>query len=76
MCHPDITLLTMRWGHRQPIPIGNFSAPHECVAWPRLDAWCEARTVNVMRPGFMIHPTLGPSFPDGKGVRTGVEHDS
>jgi Mycotoxin biosynthesis protein UstYa len=76
MCHADISLITMRWGHLQPIPLGNFSAPHECIDWRSLDGWSEARAVDVMRPGWLKHPVLGPSFPTGRGVRTGVGHDS
>ena len=76
MCHADISLLTMRWGKTQPIPLANFSAPHECINWQSLDEWSQGRSVDVMRPGFLAHPTLGPSFPNGRGVRTGVGHDS
>jgi len=76
MCHADITLLTMRWGHKQAIPLGNFSAPHECINWDILDEWSKERSVDAMKPGFLIHPTLGPSFPNGRGVRTGVGHDN
>ena len=31
MCHADVTPITMRWDPTQPIPVGNFSSPHECV---------------------------------------------
>ncbi|KAL8798779.1 MAG: hypothetical protein Q9182_006391 [Xanthomendoza sp. 2 TL-2023] len=74
-CHPDISLITMRWGHTQPIPLGNFSAAHECVDWDALDHWSAGRRVDVLRPGWLKHPVLGESFPDGRGVRTGVGHD-
>ncbi|KAI4233856.1 MAG: hypothetical protein LQ349_004155 [Xanthoria aureola] len=74
-CHPDISLITMRWGHTQPIPLGNFSAAHECANWDALDGWSAGRRVDVLRPGWLRHPVLGASFPEGKGVRTGVGHD-
>lgn len=75
MCQGDASLVTMRWGKHQAIPLGNFSSAHECVNWDSLDNWAKQRSVDVFAPGVMVHPTLGPSFPDGKGQRIGVAED-
>ena len=63
MCQGDTSLLTMRWGKTQAIPLANFSSSHQCVDWDRLDAWAEARSVDVFEPGMLIHPVYGTSKP-------------
>ena len=63
MCQGDTSLLTMRWGKMQAIPVANFSSPHQCVDWDRLDAWAEERSVDVFEPGTLIHPVYGTSMP-------------
>lgn len=74
-CQGDSSIITMRWGKHQAIPFGNFTNPHECVNWDSLDNWAKERSVNVFAPGVLVHPTLGPSFPDGKGSLIGVAED-
>jgi len=39
MCHGDTSLLTLKWAPWTKIPLANFSAPHQCVDWERLDGW-------------------------------------
>ncbi|KAI0153130.1 hypothetical protein GGR57DRAFT_467789 [Xylariaceae sp. FL1272] len=63
----------MRWGEYTRIPIGNFTAPHECVNFDAIQNWARDRVYDVMAPGVLVHPVLGPSYPDGKpglGVMT------
>jgi hypothetical protein len=66
----------MRWGKKQAIPIGNFTSPHECVNWDSLHGWAKEHAFDAFAPGVLVHPTLGPSFPDGKVERIGVAEDA
>lgn len=59
MCQGDTSLLTMRWGKMQAIPLANLSSPHQCVDWNRLDAWAEERSVDVFQSGMLVHPVYG-----------------
>jgi len=59
MCQGDTTVLTMKWGIHGPLPIGNFSAPHECVNWDRLLEWVEPRAVDAFAEGVLVHPKFG-----------------
>lgn len=75
-CQGDATLLTIRWGQRQAVPLGNFTGAHECVDWGRLEGWSRERSVDVFAAGALVHPVLGPSFPGGEVVdRIGVVED-
>ena len=74
MCQGDTSLLTMRWGKQQAIPLANFSSPHQCVDWDRLDAWAQERSVDVFQPGMLVHPKFGRcplSFSGHVGVADG-----
>ncbi|PWY74370.1 hypothetical protein BO70DRAFT_105310 [Aspergillus heteromorphus CBS 117.55] len=74
MCHGDISLIPMHWNEFSPIPEADFSVPHKCVNWEKLRTWTRMNSVDVMRPNFLKHPSLGPSFPDGSNHGVGVEH--
>jgi hypothetical protein len=65
----------MRWGKSQAVPIGNFTSPHECVNWDVLQAWAKERTVDMFKPGVLVHPVFGESFPGGRVERIGVAED-
>ncbi|KAH0541627.1 hypothetical protein FGG08_003917 [Glutinoglossum americanum] len=58
MCHGDIGLITFQWSPTSLIPIANATR-HECINWKKLDAWTRARTVDMMKPGYLIHPLFG-----------------
>lgn len=32
---------------------------HECVNWKKIDEGTKARTVDMMKPGWLVHPTFG-----------------
>jgi hypothetical protein len=49
----------MRWGKHQAIPLGNFSAPHECVNWDRLQEWSKERSMDMFADGVLVHPVYG-----------------
>jgi len=66
MCQGDPTIVTMKWGHHGPVPIGNFSAPHECVNWDRLMEWVEPHSMDMLVDGVLVHPKFGPPFVNGK----------
>ncbi|KAK4495418.1 hypothetical protein PRZ48_013749 [Zasmidium cellare] len=72
MCHGDVSVMPMVWGKHSRIPLGDFSSPHQCVNFDKLHAWARHRAVtDGTEPGVLVHPTLGPSFPEGKGTKIG-----
>ena len=48
---------------------------HECANWESLDGWMKERTIDVMAPGYLKHPTLGLAYPGGKGEEIGIVSD-
>ena len=62
MCQADTTLLTMAWGKHGPLPISNFTSPHECVNWDRLMEWVEPRSFDAFEEGMLVHPKFGTSL--------------
>ena len=59
MCQGDTTLVTMRWSQRGPLPIGNFSSPHQCVNWGLLMEWVKPHAFDGFAEGVMVHPKFG-----------------
>lgn len=59
MCKGDISFITLKWGDHQPVPLANFSNPHEYVNWDRLNNWAKERSVNVFKHGYLVHPKFG-----------------
>ncbi|KAH9214068.1 hypothetical protein DL95DRAFT_277392, partial [Leptodontidium sp. 2 PMI_412] len=56
MCHGDTSLITFKWGTKQPVPSANWSTPHTCRSWEALDEWNKERFVDVFQPGLVVHP--------------------
>ncbi|KFY43935.1 hypothetical protein V494_01756 [Pseudogymnoascus sp. VKM F-4513 (FW-928)] len=71
MCHADIGLITFQWSPNSLIPVANATT-HQCANWDKIDKWTKARTVDMMKPGWLVHPTKGPAFPIGEGDRLGA----
>ncbi|KAF2139772.1 uncharacterized protein K452DRAFT_352505 [Aplosporella prunicola CBS 121167] len=71
MCHGDIGLITFEWKESSRIPVANATT-HQCVNWDKLDRWTRARSVDMMRPGWLVHPTLGLAYPKGEGDKIGA----
>lgn len=72
MCQGDTQLLTMKWRTDGRVPTANFTMPHKCVNWEGLEDWAASRRISkLIDPGYLIHPTLGPAYPDGKGDKIG-----
>ncbi|MCJ1403416.1 hypothetical protein MMC11_006639 [Xylographa trunciseda] len=70
ICHGDIGLITFEWAANSRLPVANATS-HECVNWDRLDAWTKDNSVDMFTAG-LVHPTLGPAYPDGKGDSIGA----
>ncbi|KAK2752399.1 hypothetical protein FQN55_007439 [Onygenales sp. PD_40] len=73
MCHGDVGLLTFEWHASSRLPLANATS-HQCVNWEKLDQWTKARTVDMMKPGWLVHPTLGVAYPSGEGDKIGAAH--
>ncbi|KAG4436217.1 hypothetical protein IFR05_008313 [Cadophora sp. M221] len=76
MCHGDTSLITFKWGAKQPIPSANWSTPHTCRSWEALNEWNKERFVDVFKSGLVVHPTLGPAYgapSDREGTGTVIE---
>ncbi|MCJ1412198.1 hypothetical protein MMC19_006291 [Ptychographa xylographoides] len=71
-CQADITVIPLNWGTKQPLPLGSDIGHHECANWDKLDNWMKDRSINPMKPGYLVHPKLGPAFPEGRGDLVGI----
>lgn len=71
MCHGDVGLITFEWSPKNLIPVANGTS-HQCVNWEKLDKWTKERTVDMLQPGWLVHPSLGPAYPVGKGDNIGA----
>ncbi|TQV91039.1 tat pathway signal sequence [Cordyceps javanica] len=71
MCHGDIGLITYEWHDNSRIPVANATM-HQCVNWQQLDDWTRARSVDMMKPGWLVHPIFGLAYPDGEGDKIGA----
>ena len=58
MCHGDVGMVTYRWGNRSRKPQAAATA-HQCIDWDSLAEWTDERTIDMFKPGFLIHPTKG-----------------
>ena len=75
MCHADIAPVTMRWGHTQPVPLANFSSPHQCANWADINDWAKTRSIeNLTEPGYLMHPEFGIVYPKNFENKIGQLH--
>jgi hypothetical protein len=58
MCHGDVGLITFQWMPHNRIPVANATA-HQCVNWNKLEKWTKARSIDMLKPGWLSHPSLG-----------------
>ncbi|PQE26198.1 Tat pathway signal sequence protein [Rutstroemia sp. NJR-2017a BBW] len=56
MCHGDIGIVTYQWSEESLMPVTNQTT-HQCINWDRLDKWSKERSVDMMKPGWLVHPT-------------------
>lgn len=40
------------------MPVANATS-HQCVNWDQLAGWTHDRAVDMMKPGWLMHPTRG-----------------
>ena len=59
LCRGDISPVTYRFKPDWRIPVANWTSPHECKDWNSLLDWAKENSVNPMKPGLVVHPTLG-----------------
>jgi hypothetical protein len=71
MCHGDIGLITFEWSPTNRIPVANATT-HQCVNWDKLDRWTKDRSLDMFKPGWLVHPTLGLAYPSGEGDKVGA----
>lgn len=71
MCKADIALLTFTWDPTDRAPKPNFVVEHECANWDKVDKWAEEHRFDIFDETTLIHPTLGPSFPEKVYKATG-----
>ena len=70
MCHADVGLITFHWSENTRVPVANATT-HECANRQKLDDWQRKNSVDMFTLG-LVHPTLGPAYPDGKGDNIGA----
>ena len=78
MCNGDVSLIPLRWGHNQRMPLGNFSATHFCRKWDAIDQWAgEHSPKRLMEPGWLVNPTFGAVIDPANRhkQKLGVAHD-
>ena len=78
-CSADVSIITMHWGHKQPLPLGNFDAPHTCRNWDKIDEWAGRHAPGrILEEGWLKHPEFGAvGTGENEGDRQlGVVHDS
>lgn len=79
MCRADLTPITMRWGPRQAMPLGNFSSQHTCADWSLIEEWSSKRSLErIFEEGYLIHPVWGEVYTEANRENaeiTGTVHD-
>ncbi|KAL2127813.1 hypothetical protein VTI74DRAFT_10145 [Chaetomium olivicolor] len=61
MCHADVGVITFQWSPDSLLPVAN-ATHHQCANWKKLAQWTKARTVDMMKPGWLIHPSEGEAL--------------
>lgn len=60
MCHADLSIVTMRWGSHQAVPLANWGNPHVCKNWDAVVNWAKEHHVSQLyEPGWLMHPKFG-----------------
>ncbi|KAF4624107.1 hypothetical protein G7Y89_g14064 [Cudoniella acicularis] len=75
ICRGDIALVPMKWEADNVKPVADFSVPHKCANWDSIIEWSKPRWLDILKPNYLKHPTLGYSYPDGKNHGIGVAKD-
>jgi hypothetical protein len=73
MCHGDTSLATFTWQSFTSLPLVNDTAPHQCVNFEKLYKWGSENYIpQLFDKDYLIHPTLGPAYPNGVGSKLGI----
>jgi len=65
MCHGDVGMVTYQWGNNSRKPLAAATS-HQCIDWDTLADWTSQRTIDMFKPGYLVHPTLGPVYREGE----------
>ncbi|QKX64647.1 uncharacterized protein TRUGW13939_11823 [Talaromyces rugulosus] len=71
MCKGDVSLVTFSWVDNDRAPKPNFEVEHECVNWEKMDNWAKDHRFDIFDEKTLVHPSLGPSFPEAEYKATG-----
>jgi len=65
MCRGDLSLLTYSWidGYQRPWP--EYSVAHTCHNWDNVMKWASENYIESLKGPILMHPTLGPAWPEG-----------
>lgn len=61
MCHADVGLVIYSWQKDRLKPGANGTG-HTCAKWDKISKWTRERTVDIYKPGLIVHPQLGKSY--------------
>lgn len=62
MCHADVGLVIYSWQQDRLKPGANGTG-HTCANWDKVAQWTRERTVDMYKPGLIVHPSLGKLSP-------------
>ncbi|KAI1384936.1 uncharacterized protein F4822DRAFT_416741 [Hypoxylon trugodes] len=74
ICHGDVGLITYSWNPHHVKPTAR-ATEHRCIDWDRFSNWTAERAVNMFEPGYLVHPSLGPAYPDGEPLHGGPRYE-
>lgn len=60
MCHGDVGMVIYSWQKDRLKPGANGTG-HTCVNWDKISQWTKERTVDMYKPGLLVHPQHGES---------------
>ncbi|KAF9893073.1 hypothetical protein FE257_012484 [Aspergillus nanangensis] len=75
-CNADLTVFPMQWGVETRIPFGIDQGRHQCMDWHRIEDWMKERSVDIYKPGLLMHPKLGWAYAEGLEHVTGSAVDT
>ena len=73
MCHADVGLVIYSWQKDRLKPGANGTG-HTCANWDKIAQWTKGRTVDMYRPGLIIHPQLGESHRQYCSIRSNPQN--
>lgn len=72
-CHGDVGLITYAWAANSSKPSAKATV-HQCIKWDKLAQWTKERAFDMFKPGLLVHPKLGPAYPNGAEADTSMGH--